>query len=282
MNELVTEFEHWMDMFISQYAQNNRLKESMRYSLNAGGKRIRPKLLFAACEYYDIQCDDNIFKVAASIEMIHTYSLIHDDLPAMDNDDYRRGKLTNHKQFDEATAILAGDALLTDAFYLLTQTTFANDIIVKLVAALSQAAGSYGMVAGQMLDMESENKDISLETLKEIHAKKTGCLLTVPLMMAAMIAKENIEPMKRLGQHLGLAFQIRDDILDIIGTKEQLGKQPHQDEKANKSTYPKQLTLIGAKQALSNELLAAKRCCSPKATSLLSIIDQLQIKEETL
>ena len=279
-NNVVAQFEQWMSYFVENYAQNEQLKESMLYSLEAGGKRIRPRLLFAAYDYYGLIYNEDMFKVAASIEMVHTYSLIHDDLPAMDDDDYRRGKLTNHKVYGEATAILAGDALLTDAFYLLTKTHFSTSTIVELIRVLSQAAGSSGMVAGQMLDMESENREVTYDTLKRIHRKKTGCLLTAPLMMAAIIAKQNPEKMEKLGEHLGLAFQIRDDILDVIGTKDELGKNPHQDEKANKSTYPKQLTLKGAKQVLNEELDSALNYCQTKnATSLKSLIKQLYIKE---
>ncbi len=225
------------------------LKESMLYSMQAGGKRLRPILLIASFEAYAKNVEKTI-SAAIALEMIHTYSLIHDDLPAMDDDDYRRGHLTNHKKFGEATAILAGDALLTNSFEQIAADPLLSPIEkVELITKLSQASGSSGMVAGQILDMEAEKRCVSLEELEEIHKLKTGELLRFSVYTGAYLAKASEEEIKHLTEfafYLGLIFQVQDDILDIIGTEEKLGKPVGSDEGNEKSTYPKLLGLEGA------------------------------------
>lgn len=202
------------------------VKDAMVYSLMAGGKRVRPKLLFAALESYGIKAEEG-FRAAAAIEMIHTYSLIHDDLPAMDNDDLRRGKPTCHKQFDEATAILAGDGLLTEAFYYGITASKDPSKNVRIAAIMAKAAGADGMILGQSLDLEAEKcEHCTFEQLEAIHRAKTGALLTLPLLCAAILADhdEDIENWRCFGEKLGFYFQIQDDILDLTSSSEELGK----------------------------------------------------------
>ncbi|GAB3791460.1 polyprenyl synthetase family protein [Virgibacillus kimchii] len=225
------------------------LKASMLYSVEAGGKRLRPILLIASYENYgsDIK---KAMAPAMALELIHTYSLIHDDLPAMDNDDIRRGKPTNHKVFDESTAILAGDALLTYSFEILSDSPYLEDQEkVELIRMLSKAAGPRGMVAGQIMDMEAENKQISLKQLETIHELKTGELLTFSVCAGAFLgraSKEELNHLKEFAYYLGLIFQVQDDILDISGDPEKLGKPTGSDEDNKKSTYPNLLGLDGA------------------------------------
>lgn len=193
--------------------------------------------------------------------MIHTYSLIHDDLPAMDDDDLRRGKPTNHKVFGEALAILAGDGLLTGAFQLVSETTLSPTENVLLIQLLAKAAGIGGMVAGQAGDMAAEKHHVALNELKAIHRGKTGALLTYAFVAGGILANQTeyvIELLEQLGGHIGLAFQIRDDLLDVVSTTEELGKQVGQDEKSEKSTYPALLGLEGAQKALVEELEQAE------------------------
>ena len=219
---------------------DDRLRASMAYSLMAGGKRLRPILLMAAADA--IGADGTKFITAAcALEMIHTYSLIHDDLPAMDNDDYRRGKLTNHKAYDEGTAILAGDALLTLAFtVILRRQNVPADRLLRVVDEISRAAGAEGMVGGQMLDLAAEDRHISLEELRRIHMGKTGALFRAALRSGAILAgatEQELAALTAYADHFGLAFQITDDILDVIGTAEDIGKPVGSDEKNHKSTY---------------------------------------------
>ncbi len=218
--------------------------ESMRYSLFAGGKRIRPVLCLACAEALGTD-PISYLPLAISLECIHTYSLIHDDLPAMDNDDLRRGKLTNHKKFGEAEAILAGDGLLTFAFDLLANPDFngevSSDKRLKIIHLIARAAGSLGMVGGQALDIESEGKEIPFETLRHIHRCKTGALITVSVQIGAVLGNATDEQFAALttyGQKIGLAFQIVDDLLNVEGTTEQLGKAAGSDAKLDKATYP--------------------------------------------
>lgn len=239
------------------------IKEAMHYSLEAGGKRIRPLLLFASLDAFNIPPEKGIL-TACAVEMIHTYSLIHDDLPSMDNDDLRRGRPTNHKVFGDAFAILAGDALLTYSFQLITETDEADadpKTKLQLIRELAIAAGAEGMVGGQVADIEGENKNLSLEELEYIHHHKTGNLLSFSAVAGAIIAgasDETIEQFRTFAFHLGLAFQIRDDILDIEGSEEKIGKPVGSDAYNHKSTYPALLTMEGAKEALSKEISLAK------------------------
>nr|WP_106779806.1 farnesyl diphosphate synthase [Lysinibacillus timonensis] len=226
------------------------LKESMLYSLKAGGKRIRPIFVLAVCNLLNYK-QLEAYTVGAAVEMIHTYSLIHDDLPSMDNDELRRGKPTNHIVFGEALATLAGDALNTLSFGVLARMeNVSPDIKVELINLLSVAAGAEGMVGGQVLDIDGENRQLSLSELENVHINKTGALLRFCIEAGAVLSKATQEERNTLitfAHHIGLAFQIQDDILDIEGTSEQLGKTAGKDITSHKSTYPALLTLEGAK-----------------------------------
>lgn len=220
------------------------LQQAMKYSLMAGGKRLLPLLVIAACESLG-GSREAALPIAAAIEMVHTYSLIHDDLPAMDNDDYRRGKLTNHKVFGEASAILAGDALLTHAFYSVVQASrkfgIPADNVLSIVEDLAEMAGPRGMVGGQIADMEGEQGLTDLAQLKYIHLHKTGDLIIFSLLAGGRIAgatEKQLEALRDFGTSIGLAFQIQDDILDLVGDEGKLGKKTGSDIKQQKVTYP--------------------------------------------
>ena len=226
-----------------------RLVQSILYSVRAGGKRIRPLLLLELLEARGVELTTAHIQVAGVLEMIHTGSLIHDDLPAMDNDDYRRGMLTNHKKFGEDMAILTGDSLFLDPYGLLARADLPAQVKVDLIANLSDAAGTAGMVAGQVLDMEGEKRFVTLKELQTIHANKTGKLLAFPFVAAGLIAQvapSVQEKLRQAGELLGLAFQVRDDILDVTASFEELGKTPQKDLAAGKSTYP---ALLGLEEA---------------------------------
>ncbi|WP_029186528.1 polyprenyl synthetase family protein [Streptococcus suis] len=247
--------EAMADFYQPQVAE--RLNQSVLYSLQAGGKRIRSLLLLTILESFGMELKQAHYQVAACVELIHTGSLIHDDLPAMDNDDYRRGRLTNHKVYDEATAILAGDSLFLDPFGFLAQVDLPAETILALVKELSQASGTFGMVAGQVLDMAGEGQSLTLEQLQAIHANKTGKLLTFPFVAAGLIAGQSdavINHLRRAGQLVGLAFQVRDDILDVTATFEEIGKTPQKDVVAEKSTYPALMGLEASKVFLEDSL----------------------------
>jgi geranylgeranyl diphosphate synthase type II len=229
------------------------LHKSMRYSTFAGGKRLRPILLLAACEAVGGEINTAL-PAACAMEMIHTYSLIHDDLPAMDNDDFRRGNPTNHKMFGDAIAILAGDALLTQAFILLSSPFFASNVphdrILAVIHEIASAAGSRGMVGGQVVDMESEGrKDLDLPTVQYIHTHKTGALIKASVKIGALLGgadERQLSSITRFGEVIGLAFQIADDILDIEGSTEELGKDAGSDQARGKATYP---SVIGIEES---------------------------------
>ena len=242
--------ESALEEFYGDQQFASSLREAVLYSIHAGGKRIRPYLLLEVLESLQVPITIAHAQVAAALEMIHTGSLIHDDLPAMDDDDFRRGRLTNHKKFGEALAILAGDALFLDPYALIAQADLPNEIKVDLIASLSLSSGSMGMVAGQVLDMEGEGKHLNLEELQTIHANKTGKLLAFPFQAAGVIAglDENLQKqLKTVGELIGLAFQVRDDILDVTASFEEIGKTPQKDLQAEKSTYPALLGLDEAK-----------------------------------
>ncbi|CEL89873.1 polyprenyl synthetase family protein [Streptococcus sanguinis] len=244
------------DFYRSQQVSSD-LSEVILYSVQAGGKRIRPLLLLELIQAFGLELAEAHYQVAAALEMIHTGSLIHDDLPAMDDDDYRRGRLTSHKKFGEDMAILAGDSLFLDPYGLLARAELPSQVKVDLISELSLAAGSFGMVAGQVLDMQGEGQAISLEDLKTIHANKTGKLLTFPFVAASLIAQAEQsvqDKLRRIGELLGLAFQVRDDILDVTASFEELGKTPQKDLAAAKSTYPAFLGLDGAKNFFNQTL----------------------------
>ena len=244
------------DFYRSQQVSSD-LSEVILYSVQAGGKRIRPLLLLELIQAFGLELAEAHYQVASALEMIHTGSLIHDDLPAMDDDDYRRGRLTSHKKFGEDMAILAGDSLFLDPYGLLARAELPSQVKVDLISELSLAAGSFGMVAGQVLDMQGEGQAISLEDLKTIHVNKTGKLLTYPFVAAGLIvqAQQSVQDkLRRIGELLGLAFQVRDDILDVTASFEELGKTPQKDLAAAKSTYPAFLGLDGAKNFFNQTL----------------------------
>lgn len=242
--------------------------ESMRYSLMAGGKRLRPILCLATCEMMGGSLE-MAMPTACALEMIHTMSLIHDDLPAMDNDDYRRGKLTNHKIYGDAIAILAGDGLLAYAFeYVATQTqNVPADRIVKIIARLGRAVGAAGLVGGQSVDLACEGRaDVSVETLDFIHQHKTAALLEASVLSGALLAGASADQLQRLtqyAQNIGLAFQIVDDILDITATQDELGKTAGKDLQAQKVTYPSLWGLEPSRQKAQQLVDEAKASLMP-------------------
>ena len=244
-------FEAYLEALQTSY-RPSRTRDAMFYSLLAGGKRVRPRLLLALLKGYGKE-ESLGYPCAAAIEMIHTYSLIHDDLPAMDDDDLRRGRPTCHIAFDEATAILAGDALLSEAFGIVMKSECSAEIRGRLVELLSAYAGVDGMILGQTLDIAAERQPVSdIEALEEIHRHKTGKLLTLPLLCAAWLGDhpQDIEALQQIGERIGLSFQIQDDILDVTRSRQELGKSTS-DEKNHKSTY---VSLLGieASQALAD------------------------------
>jgi len=260
------------------------LQEAMLYSLFAGGKRIRPVLALASYE----ACGGNpaeIVPYAATLELIHTYSLIHDDLPAMDNDDLRRGKPTNHKVYGEAIAILAGDALLTEAFSILSDPSLSKTLkeanLLKALREIALASGLSGMVAGQVQDILSENLDPDRETLEFIHMRKTATLIRASVMMGPILygsSKDILESLSEYGSKIGLAFQVIDDILDIEGDAKELGKPIGSDERANKMTYP---SLYGIEESreiargLISSAVSSLSSFSSKADPMRAIADYL-------
>jgi geranylgeranyl diphosphate synthase type II len=242
LNEWQAQVEAALDRSI-EVVYPEKIYEAMRYSLMAGGKRLRPILCLATCTLLGGTAD-MAMPTACALEMVHTMSLIHDDLPAMDNDDYRRGKLTNHKVYGEDMAILAGDGLLAYAFeFIATQTrNVPAEQVLKVIARLGRAVGAAGLVGGQVVDLDSEGRsDVSLETLNFIHNHKTAALLEASVVSGALLAgasEADLERLSRYAQNIGLAFQIVDDVLDITATQEELGKTAGKDLQAQKATYP--------------------------------------------
>jgi len=232
------------------------LHQAMRYSVFAGGKRIRPILALAACEAVGGD-PEQALPVACALEMVHTYSLIHDDLPAMDDDDFRRGRPTNHKVFGEATAILAGDALLTQAFVLLSGPAAGSrlpaDARLQILNILARSSGSMGMVGGQVVDMESEGKQVDFPVLEYIHTRKTGALILASIQCGGLVGGADDVAMKMLTHYAeaaGLAFQIADDILDIVGEQAEIGKDVGSDQARGKVTYPALLGMAVARERM--------------------------------
>jgi geranylgeranyl diphosphate synthase type II len=231
-----------------------RVVQAMHYSLFVGGKRLRPILCLAAAEAVGGDPGEAL-PVACALEMVHTYSLIHDDLPAMDDDDLRRGQPTCHKKFDEATAILAGDGLLTEAFHTLagaaTRFEGREAVLLEVVELLAKAAGYRGMVGGQMLDLMAEGRKISLKELETVHRLKTGALLTAATRSGALVgggSRVEVTALTAYGERFGLAFQVTDDLLDVEGTTAEIGKPAGSDEKRHKATYPALLGLEASRQ----------------------------------
>lgn len=243
----MSEFEAYLASSLDALPESS-VKAAMLYSLMAGGKRIRPQLLFSALRAYGVK-EQRGYAAAAAIEMIHTYSLIHDDLPAMDNDTLRRGLPTCHVKYGEDVAILAGDALLTQAFVQGTMSCEKHDDALHIVSLLADYSGADGMVLGQIKDLEGEvNPDIDVESLKDIHYYKTGKLITLPLLCAAILAdhKEDMDTWTRIGHNIGLSFQIQDDVLDVTSSVEVLGKNINSDAENDKRTY---VSLMGIEEA---------------------------------
>ena len=266
LKKYLKEKKEAVDSFFRDYFREQRrpavLQESMLYSLFAGGKRVRPILAMAAYEACGGAAAD-IVPYASTLELIHTYSLIHDDLPAMDNDDLRRGKPTNHKVYGEAVAILAGDALLTEAFRILSDPSHSNKVkdrdLLKASAEIAAAAGYQGMVAGQVQDILSENAVADAETLQFIHRHKTAALIRASVKAGGILSGSNAEIVGALtsyGENIGHAFQVIDDILDVEGNTEELGKTVGSDEKINKMTYPR-LYGLERSRGIARELVDA-------------------------
>lgn len=283
-------FEEYLKSTVEKES-GTQLEYSMEYSLNANGKRLRPLLLLSTVHFFDQNVRKG-YEAASALEMIHTYSLIHDDLPAMDDDDLRRGVATNHIKYSESTAILAGDSILTLAFKTLTESSISSEKIVSLVHLLSEASGHKGMVGGQQADINGENKDdLSLAELEFIHSRKTGALIRFALVGGGIIAGQNetvLQKLTLISEKLGVAYQIRDDILDVVGTEEELGKAIGADEKLGKSTYPSLLGLDEAKRRLESELDEVKQSMNEIAEEtkaknpevLTSFVDQLYLEEK--
>ena len=266
-------FEELLNSYIDRLPES-RVREAMRYSLMAGGKRIRPLLLYTVLKGYGID-ETKGDAYASALEMIHTYSLIHDDLPAMDNDDLRRGRPTCHKQFDEATAILAGDGLLTYAFEIASEDTENASAALACTHILALMAGAGGMVLGQDLDMSEVSGTTDFEAVRKVHRYKTGCLLSAPLMMASVIAghSDDTEKWHQLGEKLGLAFQIQDDVMDVKLTPEQFGKSTS-DANNDKVTS---VGLLGMDEAENMMNRLYKECMSESDT--FSGFDSRGLKE---
>ncbi|MBP2634189.1 MAG: Farnesyl diphosphate synthase [Firmicutes bacterium] len=278
-----------IDAALSQYVLADSyppiIYEAMRYSLFAGGKRLRPIMLMAAADAVGSNGNEYL-PVACGLEMIHTYSLIHDDLPAMDNDDYRRGKLTNHKVYGDGIAVLAGDGLLTAAFStMLSQTKVEPQILLNVINEIAVAAGPAGMVGGQAVDLVSEGKIIDAKTLQYIHQAKTGALFKAALRSGALLAggtKVQVDALTKYASQFGLAFQITDDILDVIGTQEKIGKPVGSDIKNHKVTYITLHTLEGAKQLAQeavDQALASLDCFGSEADILRELVEHLINRE---
>lgn len=278
MDKLIAEINQRLLHILDNYPEST-VKEAMLYSLNAGGKRVRPIMLLQVIRSYG-QDYHSYIDIACALEMIHTYSLIHDDLPGMDNDDLRRGRPTCHKQFNEAIAILAGDGLLNEAVNIILQTTINNQTKIDLISCLYGASGIAGMIYGQELDIQNENKKIEIETLQKIHHYKTGKLLSCAFMMGAIIAcQKDVKIWQEIGLKIGLAFQIQDDVLDVTGTTEQLGKSTGSDESNHKTTYVHLLGIDGSQKAanqLFNEAIELVYSLQINHGLVLEIIEKIR------
>lgn len=283
------------DRYLGQYYRRSEsdpeepleiLQQSMAYSLLAGGKRLRPILAMGSCRLFDGDLE-RVLPVALAIEMVHTYSLIHDDLPAMDDDNFRRGMPTNHKVYGEGMAILAGDALLTDAFgFLAGAETLTESTRLELVRGLSRAAGSTGMVAGQAIDLYCEGRaDVSREILFDLHRRKTGAMITFSVLAGGMVAGARTEDLERLetyGRSIGLAFQVADDVLDETGTEAELGKDAGSDREKDKLTS---VSLLGLEQSrvlleeLVQEAVEALKPYGERAARLRQLAEYIAVRK---
>lgn len=261
LNEWRVQLEQYLLQEIEKIENvDQRLKEAMSYACQSGGKRLRPLFVMTISQWANTPLS-SVLPAATALEMIHTYSLIHDDLPGMDNDDYRRGKLTVHKAFDEATAILAGDALLTEAFMQVTLAAISTEHRVKAIQLLAKAAGASGMISGQMRDIASEHQTITLTELQQIHRDKTGQLLQCAVELGLLfleVSEEVALAFRNYAAHYGLAFQIQNDLQDVCWDAEKTGKQTGKDQALAKNTYVSLLGVEGAKAALNSEIQQAR------------------------
>ena len=259
IQQLQQDVANHLTKLIEERPTEARLKEAMLYAVQSGGKRIRPLLTLAVGSTGTVS-NGAALDLACALEMIHTYSLIHDDLPGMDDDDLRRGRPTVHKAFDEATAILAGDALLTLAFEVVANANLEASQLVEAVKVLSVTSGMSGMISGQMKDIASEEVTITLEQMKEIHREKTGELLLAAVRLGNLFVSDETkkEAFVSYATHFGLAFQIQNDLQDVCWTSEQTGKEIGKDSELSKNTYPSLLGVEGAKEALSTEIAYCK------------------------
>lgn len=267
--ELKTKIDEYLkEYFLNKGSYNKTIYDAMGYSVNVRGKRIRPILMMLTYKMYKNECM-SILPMACAIEMIHTYSLIHDDLPAMDNDDLRRGKPTNHKVFGEAVAILAGDSLLNEAMNVIFDYAVEHNKAetVKAAKLISNAAGAEGMIGGQIVDILGEGKEMTLEELKYMHEKKTGALIKAAILAGAVLGEapeDDLNKLEEFGEKLGLAFQIKDDILDVVGDEKKLGKKVHVDEEHDKNNY---ITFYG--------LDKCKKICSDLTNDCINLLNNI-------
>lgn len=275
--------DQYLEQTLKERGIPDKLREAMEYSLNAGGKRLRPVLCMVWAEIAGVPAD-KVVPFAAAIECIHTYSLVHDDLPAMDDDDLRRGKPSNHKVYGEATAILAGDALLTEAFSMMLNVSgLPADRVLQAAAVVAYGAGPNGMVGGQQIDMDLTGKgDVELETLQRMHSMKTGALITAACLSGAILGgadQKTMENAMEFGKYLGMEFQITDDILDVVGDEEDLGKPVGSDAAQGKNTYPSLLGMQEARdmavQCLGSAVVAIAKYEGPQADFLCSLAEYI-------
>ena len=274
-NEMKKEInEFLLNYFSDKGTYNKVIYDSASYSLNIGGKRIRPILMLLTYSMYKENWRD-ILEFSSAIEMIHTYSLIHDDLPCMDNDDLRRGKPTNHKVYGENIAVLAGDTLLNEAMNLMMKFSLKNGERALVAAEkIASASGSEGMIGGQVVDIINEGKKISEDELKYMHMKKTGALIKVSIVSGAILGEapeDDIKKLEKFGENLGLAFQIKDDILDVIGSTEKLGKNVLSDEESNKTNF---ITMHGLEYCIKE--------CERLTKDSIEILDSLSVDTKNL
>ncbi|GEL77375.1 polyprenyl synthetase family protein [Tenuibacillus multivorans] len=285
INQYIQEKQNEINPLIKDECQSlnlpERLKQPLIYAVEAGGKRLRPILMMASFEAFQPKSTDKIIHPALALEMIHTYSLIHDDLPAMDDDDFRRGRYTIHKAYDDATAILIGDGLLTYAFQVVSRSNqLEAEEKIYVLQQLSQASGLEGMIAGQFLDLQSENQNLQEEELNNIHQLKTGQLIRVAIKIGAYLGgatPPQIEALDEFGRYLGLVFQIQDDILDVKGNKDDIGKPVGSDEEKNKSTYPKVLGLNQTNEIKKHYMQQAKKKYDDARINQPRLLELLQI-----
>ena len=278
--ELKKQIDQFLEENMPADIDQDTLGQSMEYSVNAGGKRLRPALTLATVQTLGGQLTPDVMKAATALELLHTYSLIHDDLPAMDNDDLRRGKPTNHKKFGAGMATLAGDGLLTMAFQWVNDNQLPAEIRAELSLALAKAAGPAGMVAGQARDIEGEHQHLDLNQLRYLHRQKTGALLRYAVLAGGIITDQDQATKKLLadfGAQFGLAFQIYDDLMDVLGTTKEMGKAVHKDAGEHKNTYPGLLGVPDSEKQLHLALSQARetqRQLSEQTACDFSVYDQ--------